>query len=167
MDLLAKIIKDGIQNVNDEYIDKNKRLFDTIFEKIRKNKIEEINKNQVLEPQMLEELVRRIKESSIYFGYFSLEILRSEEISVAELAKILKEDVQYYSFNPSNKTLASGLFSIIYNFIEIKLHPKLISKILQNDFDLSPEISETIGEFYMENYKELQLNFIIDKLQKI
>lgn len=166
MDLLFKIEKDGIQNVNDEYIEKNKKLFDAIFEKIRRNKIEEIDKNKILDPQVLEELIQRIKNSNNYFNYFSLESLRNGEISTAELSKILKEDVQFYSFNVSTKFLASGLFSIIYNFIEMKLHPKMINKILRTDFDLSLETSETIAEFYMENYKELQLNFIIDKLQK-
>lgn len=167
MDLLTKINKEGIQIVNDTFIEKNRKSFDVIFEKIRRNKIEDIDKNKVLSNELLEELIQNIKKSNCYYGYFSLESLRNGEKNTAELSKLLKEDVQYFSFNSVSKSLASGLFSIIYNFIEIKLHPKIVKKILEDNFDLSPEISETIGEFYMENYKELQLNYIIDKLQKI
>lgn len=145
--------------------------------------VQEILKNEDLEKRMADVIEKHVNNSMIYYNM--LQPIRNLSFQNQESAKeiiydifenyILRLDYEIYEryeyFNSEDENRVKRIFSAIDRLTDYYVERLLVKKEVKNDFSeetgISEEVCEYYAQLYEENFKELRLNLILNKLNDL
>lgn len=180
-----ELVKDD-QELTGNY-DKNmkNKIFELVFlvkeQCIEQEKnVEELLKEVISEDKIISILKKQVDISMIY--YKMLQPIRKMSFQDGERAKAMIEDIfsnyilrldyavfdRYKYLDDNSENSIKKLFSALDRLTDYYVEHLFVQKQVQNDFKMETGISEEVCAFYAqlyeENFKELKVNLIMNKL---